>query len=120
RPVYNQMNPIVELLRPIPPLAWIPLSILWFGLGDEQNQFIIFLGMFFPILINTIMGVRNIEPNLVRAARSLGASERRVLTRIVLRAHCRRSSPASASPWVSAGWRWSRRNWSAPIRDWVF
>ena len=85
RPVYNQMNPIVELLRPIPPLAWIPLSILWFGLGDEQNQFIIFLGMFFPILINTIMGVRNIEPNLVRAARSLGASERRVLIRIVLK-----------------------------------
>ena len=85
RPVYNQMNPIVELLRPIPPLAWIPLSILWFGLGDGQNEFIIFLGMFFPILINTIMGVRNIEPNLVRAARSLGASERRVLTRIVLK-----------------------------------
>jgi ABC-type nitrate/sulfonate/bicarbonate transport system permease component len=85
RPIYNQMNPIVELLRPIPPLAWIPLSILWFGLGDAQNQFIIFLGMFFPILINTIMGVRNIEPNLVRAARSLGASERRVLTRIVLK-----------------------------------
>ena len=83
RPVYNQMNPIVELLRPIPPLAWIPLSILWFGLGDGQNEFIIFLGMFFPILINTIMG--NIEPNLVRAARSLGASERRVLTRIVLK-----------------------------------
>jgi ABC-type nitrate/sulfonate/bicarbonate transport system permease component len=85
RAVYNQMNPIVELLRPIPPLAWIPLSILWFGLGDEQNQFIIFLGMFFPILINTIIGVRNIEPNLVRAARSLGASERQVLIRIVLK-----------------------------------
>jgi ABC-type nitrate/sulfonate/bicarbonate transport system permease component len=85
RAVYDQMNPIVELLRPIPPLAWIPLSILWFGLGDEQNEFIIFLGMFFPILINTIIGVRNIEPNLVRAARSLGASERQVLMRIVLK-----------------------------------
>jgi ABC-type nitrate/sulfonate/bicarbonate transport system permease component len=85
RRAYNQMNPIIELLRPIPPLAWIPLSILWFGLGDEQNEFIIFLGMFFPILINTIVGVRNIEPNLVRAARSLGASERRVLIRIVLK-----------------------------------
>jgi len=84
RTVYDQVNPIMEILRPIPPLAWIPLSILWFGLGDEQNEFIIFLGMFFPILINTITAVKNIEPNFVRAARSLGAPERKVLTRIVL------------------------------------
>jgi len=84
RPVYNQVNPIMEILRPIPPLAWIPLSILWFGIGDEQNEFIIFLGMFFPILVNTIVGVKNIDPNLVRAARSLGAPEHRVLMRIVL------------------------------------
>ncbi|MGA7334723.1 MAG: ABC transporter permease, partial [Pseudolabrys sp.] len=59
--------------------------ILWFGIGDEQNEFIIFLGMFFPILVNTIVGVKNIDPNLVRAARSLGAPERKVLTRIVLK-----------------------------------
>jgi ABC-type nitrate/sulfonate/bicarbonate transport system permease component len=84
RVIYNQVNPVMEILRPIPPLAWIPLSILWFGLGDEQNEFIIFLGMFFPILVNTIVGVKNIEPNLVRAARSLGAPEWKVLWRIVL------------------------------------
>jgi ABC-type nitrate/sulfonate/bicarbonate transport system permease component len=83
RVVYDQVNPIMEILRPIPPLAWIPLSILWFGIGDEQNEFIIFLGIFFPILINTIVGVKNIDPILVRAARSLGASERRLLMRIV-------------------------------------
>lgn len=83
RVVYNQVSPIMEILRPIPPLAWIPLSILWFGIGDEQNEFIIFLGMFFPILVNTIVGVKNIEPNLVRAARSLGAPEYRVLARVV-------------------------------------
>ncbi|WP_336490408.1 ABC transporter permease [Methylobacterium nigriterrae] len=81
-----QLDPIIEILRPIPPLAWIPLSILWFGVGDEQNQFIIFLGMFFPILINTIEGVRTVDRNLIRAARSLGAPERSVLWRIVLRA----------------------------------
>ncbi len=85
RLVYNQVNPIMEILRPIPPLAWIPLSILWFGIGDEQNEFIIFLGMFFPILVNTIVGVKNIDPNLVRAARSLGAPEHKVLLRIVLK-----------------------------------
>lgn len=84
--VNRQLDPIVEILRPIPPLAWIPLSILWFGIGDEQNQFIIFLGMFFPILINTIQGVRTVDRTLVRAARSLGADERRVLTRVVLKA----------------------------------
>lgn len=83
--IYNQVNPIMEILRPIPPLAWIPLSILWFGIGDEQNEFIIFLGMFFPILVNTIVGVKNIDPNLVRAARSLGAPEHKVLARIVLK-----------------------------------
>lgn len=85
RLVYNQVNPIMEIMRPIPPLAWIPLSILWFGIGDEQNEFIIFLGMFFPILVNTIVGVKNIDPNLVRAARSLGAPEHKVLGRIVLK-----------------------------------
>jgi ABC-type nitrate/sulfonate/bicarbonate transport system permease component len=84
RLVYNQINPIMEILRPIPPLAWIPLSILWFGLGDEQNEFIIFLGMFFPILVNTVVGVKNVDPNLIRAARSLGAPERKVLWRVVL------------------------------------
>ena len=60
----DQVDPLIEVLRPVPPLAWIPLSILWFGIGDIQNQFIIFLGMFFPILLNTISGVKNIEPNL--------------------------------------------------------
>jgi ABC-type nitrate/sulfonate/bicarbonate transport system permease component len=84
--INEQVDPLIEVLRPVPPLAWIPLSILWFGIGDIQNQFIIFLGMFFPILLNTISGVKNIEPNLVRAARCLGANERRVLRRVVLRA----------------------------------
>lgn len=83
RLVHDQVNPLMEILRPIPPLAWIPLSILWFGIGDEQNEFIIFLGIFFPILVNTIVGVKNIDPILIRAARSLGAPERKLLVRIV-------------------------------------
>jgi ABC-type nitrate/sulfonate/bicarbonate transport system permease component len=84
--VNEQVDVLVEVLRPIPPLAWIPLSILWFGIGDTQNQFIIFLGCFFPILVNTVSGVKGVEPNLVRAARCLGASEGQILWRVVLRA----------------------------------
>jgi ABC-type nitrate/sulfonate/bicarbonate transport system permease component len=82
--VHGQLNALVEMLRPIPPLAWIPLSILWFGVGDTQNQFIILLGIFFPILLNTISGVKSVEPNLVRAARCLGGGEAAVLRRVVL------------------------------------
>jgi len=84
--VEEQLDPVMELLRPIPPLAWIPLSILWFGIGDTQNEFIIFLGIFFPILLNTISGVKGVEANLIRAARCLGASEWKVLNRVVFRA----------------------------------
>ncbi len=84
KPVHEQINPLIEMLRPIPPLAWIPLSILWFGVGNTQNQFIILLGIFFPILLNTIAGVKSVEPNLVRAARCLGGGEAAVLRRVVL------------------------------------
>ena len=114
--INEQVDPLIEVLRPVPPLAWIPLSILWFGIGDMQNQFIIFLGMFFPILLNTIAGVKNIEPNIIRAARCLGASEARILRRDrAASGVCRRSSPVFASASALAGWRWWRPSWSAPI-----
>jgi ABC-type nitrate/sulfonate/bicarbonate transport system permease component len=80
------LEPVFEMLRPIPPIAWIPLAILWFGISDQQNHFIIFLGIFFPLLINTITGVKNVEPNIVRAARCLGASDLDVLAKVVFRA----------------------------------
>ena len=82
--VNRQLDPVIEVLRPIPPIAWIPLSLLWLGIGNAQNQFINFLGIFFPLLLNTIQGVKNIEPNLVRAARCLGAGEWQLLRRVVL------------------------------------
>lgn len=84
--VEEQLDPVLEILRPVPPLAWIPLSILWFGIGDAQNEFIIFLGIFFPILLNTITGVKGIEPNLIRAARCLGAPEWKILWRVAFKA----------------------------------
>lgn len=67
-------EPIINFFRPIPPLAWIPLSIVWLGISESQNEFIIFLGAFFPILLNSVQGVRQVDPQLVRAARTLGAT----------------------------------------------
>jgi ABC-type nitrate/sulfonate/bicarbonate transport system permease component len=78
------VDPLVHLLRPIPPLAWIPISILWFGIGDAQNEFIIWLCAFFPILLNTIAGVKAIDPLHVRAALCLGATRPALFRRVIL------------------------------------
>ncbi len=67
-------EPIINFFRPIPPLAWIPLSIVWLGISEAQNEFIIFLGAFFPILLNSVQGVRQVDRQLVRAAKTLDAS----------------------------------------------
>jgi len=78
------VEPVVNFLRPIPPLAWIPFSILWFGIGDTQNVFIIFLGAVFPIMLNTMEGVRGVDRQLIRAARTLGASRHMILRSVIL------------------------------------
>jgi NitT/TauT family transport system permease protein/taurine transport system permease protein len=84
RVVEQLVDPVVEFLRPIPPMAWIPLGILWFGIGDTQNMFIIFLGAVFPIVLNTIAGVRGVDRTLVWGALTLGGTRRQVLWEIVL------------------------------------
>lgn len=71
--VFSQLNPVVNVLRPIPPVAWIPITLLWFGVTDTQQYFIIFIGTIFPMLLNTIAGVHGVDPVLKRAALSLGA-----------------------------------------------
>lgn len=82
--VYAWMNPLVQLLRPIPPIAYIPLSILWFGLGNPPAVFLIALGAFFPVLMNTIAGVRHVDGIYLRAARNLGANRRTMFLRVML------------------------------------
>jgi ABC-type nitrate/sulfonate/bicarbonate transport system permease component len=82
--VEDAVDPVVEFLRPIPPIAWIPLGILWFGIGDVQNMFIIFLGAVFPIVLNTIAGVRGIDRTLVWGALTLGGGRRHIVREIVL------------------------------------
>jgi len=76
--------PYIEILRPIPAVAWIPLAILMFPTEESSIIYITFLGAFFPIVLNTVHGVEQTPENLVRAARSLGASNRAILWHVVL------------------------------------
>lgn len=94
--IYEYFNPIIQVLRPIPPIAWIPMSILWFGLGNPPAIFLISLGAFFPVLMNTIAGVQNVDGIYLRAARNLGAGRSVMFRRVIL--------PA-ATPYILAGVR---------------
>jgi ABC-type nitrate/sulfonate/bicarbonate transport system permease component len=77
-------RPIVEVLRPIPPLAWIPLAIVWFGLGEPSKVFVIVLGAFFPIFTNAYRGMTMIPPVLFRAARSMDVDGPRLLWKVAI------------------------------------
>ncbi|WP_018237278.1 ABC transporter permease [Ensifer sp. BR816] len=90
------LDPIFQFLRPIPPIAYIPLAILWFGLGDPPAVFLISIGAFFPVLINTIAGVRSVDSIYVRAALNLGADRMTLFRRVIL--------PA-ATPYILTGAR---------------
>jgi len=76
--------PLITLLRPIPPIAWIPLAILWFGLGDPPSYFITALAAFFPIFLSAFAGAQGLRPEHVNAARSLGARTDALLLFIML------------------------------------
>ena len=78
------VDPLIEFIRPIPPLAWIPLSILWFGIGDMQIEYIIFLAAFFPIVLNSMAGARDVDRYLVRAGLSLGARPHDLFFTVIL------------------------------------
>jgi ABC-type nitrate/sulfonate/bicarbonate transport system permease component len=92
----------IELIRPIPPLAWIPIAIIWLGLGEPSKVLIIFLGAFFPVFTNTFKGMVNIDPLIVRAAQTLGLEGRRLLFRVVVPA----TLPDIATG-VRVGWSYS-------------
>ncbi len=75
---------LIEILRPIPPLAWVPLALAWFKIGLTSIVFIIFIGAFFPILLNTIDGVKSVKKTWLEVATTLGAQERQVLLKVIL------------------------------------
>ena len=80
----SNLDPIVSTLRPIPPIAWIPLAILWFGLGMKPTIFIIFIGTLFPIVLNTQQGVRGASRRLTEFALVLGASRAQILRKVIV------------------------------------
>ena len=94
--IYAWLNPLAQVLRPIPPIAYIPLAILWFGLGNPPAIFLISIGAFFPVLINTIAGVRQVDGIYLRAARNLGPASARCFCASYCRLRCPTSSPACA------------------------
>ena len=78
------VDPFVSLLRPLPSITWIPLTILWLGIGEQQKVAIVFLGSWIYILVYTLAAVQRVDPLLVRAARNLGAGDVAVMTRVIL------------------------------------
>jgi len=77
--------PIFQILRPVPPLAWIPLAILWLGIGNSARIFVVFIAAIVPWVLNSMQAVYSIDNILIRAARTLGASDMQILTRVVCR-----------------------------------
>ncbi|MBV8520118.1 MAG: ABC transporter permease [Acidobacteria bacterium] len=76
-------NPVIQMLRPISPLAWMPLAVIWFGVSNLAPIFLIFLASVFPIIVATMNGVRNVPPMYVQAGRNFGLSTRALITRVL-------------------------------------
>jgi NitT/TauT family transport system permease protein len=79
----SAFNPVIQMARPISPLAWMPLAILWFGVSEAAPAFLIFLGSFFPIVVASMNGVRSVPAMYLQAGRNFGLSTPRLLARVV-------------------------------------
>ena len=107
RPVENFVLPLASALMPIPSLAWVPVFILWFGLGNTVTILIVFYAALFPMLLNTWSGVRSVNPIWLRAAGAMGANEHALFWKVII---------PGASPFIIAGLRQSfLRSWVAVI-----
>ncbi|MGB6565751.1 MAG: ABC transporter permease, partial [Xanthobacteraceae bacterium] len=107
RPVERFVLPLSSALMPIPSLAWVPIFILWFGLGNTVTILIVFYAALFPMLLNTWTGVRSVNPIWLRAAGAMGANERALFWKVII---------PGASPFIITGLRQSfLRSWIAVI-----
>ena len=107
RPVENFVLPLMSALMPIPSLAWVPVFILWFGLGNAVTILIVFYAALFPMLLNTWTGVRSVNPIWLRAAGAMGANEQALFWKVII---------PGASPFIITALRQSfLRAWIAVI-----
>lgn len=81
---YVTLNPLFQILRPISPIAWIPIAILWFGVGNASPIFLIFISSVFPMIVQTTVGVHTIEKRYLRAAENFDVSRFKLLTQVVI------------------------------------
>ncbi len=82
--INKALNPVISLFYPIPTLGWIPLLMLWIGINEMLPITLIFICSFFPVLYNTVTGIKNVDSDYIKAARTLGASDSKILTTIVM------------------------------------
>lgn len=82
--VYMTLNPVFQMLRPISPIAWIPIAILWFGIGNASPIFLIFIASVFPMILQTAVGVHTIDARYLRAAENFGVSRFEAMRRVVV------------------------------------
>lgn len=83
---FQAFNPLIQVFRPISPIAWIPLAILWFGVTDAAPIFLIFLASVFPITVSSIAAVQNMQPVYLRAAQNFGLSRGELFRQVIFRA----------------------------------
>jgi NitT/TauT family transport system permease protein len=81
---WHVLNPVIQFLRPISPLAWIPLAMLWFGIGDKPAIFLIFLSSFFPLVVSTTVAVGEINPVYFQVAANFNLTRREVISKVVV------------------------------------
>ncbi|MES2922495.1 MAG: ABC transporter permease [Verrucomicrobiota bacterium] len=83
QPAAAAFNPMIQIFRPISPIAWIPVAILWFGVSDVSPIFLIFLASVFPITVSSMAAVQNMQPVYVRAARNFGLNNRQLFRKVI-------------------------------------
>ena len=81
---YTTLNPVFQIMRPISPIAWIPLAILWFGVGEVSPIFLIFIAAVFPMIVQTASGVHTIERRYLHAAENFGVSRAQLFRRVIV------------------------------------
>jgi NitT/TauT family transport system permease protein len=84
RPAFQALNPMIQILRPISPIAWIPVAILWFGIDDTAPVFLIFLASVFPITVSSMAAVQNMQLVYLRAAQNFGVTGMQLFRRVIL------------------------------------